>query len=348
MPGLDKLLMRELAALDPSARQLATLQAGDRNSMVIFDSTAPQNLLASRLSEDIFALSLRAESISRSRRGLDQIRDIAATAPEWNDALKLHSNVTGGRGKRRTSTFRVVARAHGERGYRRSEVGDAVAAGLHKRLGRRWVQVADNAQVEVWVTLVETNVVAGIRLTTRHQRHREKIAHIPASLRPSVAAALVFLSKPQPDDVFLDPFCGAGTILIERAVVERYKLLLGGDTSPTALAASAENIGERYKPVELHRWDAAELPIDDGSVSAIATNPPFGKQIGSATDNAILYPKFLAQAHRVLEPGGRLVVLTSEHKLMRRTFTGLNWALTETHSLKVLGQQATIYAAQRI
>ena len=37
-----------------------------------------------------------------------------------------------------------------------------------------------------------------------------------------------------------------------------------------ALAVARANVGPRYKPIELRRWDARDLPIDAGSVSAVA------------------------------------------------------------------------------
>jgi tRNA (guanine6-N2)-methyltransferase len=83
------------------------------------------------------------------------------------------------------------------------------------------------------------------------------VSHLPASLRPTVAAAMVLLSDPRPDDVFLDSMCGGGTLLIERAQFGRYGLLLGGDIEPRALEASRRNIGPRYRPIQIHHWDAA-------------------------------------------------------------------------------------------
>jgi 23S rRNA G2445 N2-methylase RlmL len=140
---------------------------------------------------------------------------------------------------------------------------------------------------------------------------------LPAALKPTIAAAMVQLTQPQPEDVFLDPMCGSGTILIERALAGRYRQLLGGDRDPEAVAATTENIGPRYKPIEIQQWDAAALPLEDGSVSALATNLPFGKQIGSPEEIRTLYPAVLRDWVRVVRPGGRLALLTSERALLR-------------------------------
>lgn len=347
-PGLDQILWREVRSLDPDAANEGSRLAGGRNSMLLVESDEPESLLRSRIAEDAYALLAQNGQIELGRKGLDQLAEIARTTPEWDDALRLHAEVTGGRGRRGVSTYRVIARAEGERGYKRREAGDAVAAGLRGRLGKNWKLVDDNAQVEVWLTLIGPEAIIGMRLTNRTQRHREKQAHIPASLRPSVAAALAFLSAPKPDDIFLDPFCGAGTILVERALKERYKLILGSDMSENALDAARENIGEKHKPLELHVWDATQLPLDDGSISAIASNPPFGEQLGSHEVNERLYPAFIREAHRVLGPGGRIVILSPEFHLLRRELAPPSWTVIGRHHVRVLGKQATIFSALKV
>lgn len=345
--GLDSVLMKEVRTIDPDARNVGARVVGGRNSMLLVDTDDPRAMLSSRIAEDVYALWAHRNQIGLGRKGLNDLETLARTAPSWDDALRLHAEITGGRGARRISTYRLVSRAEGQRAYKRSEAQEAVARGLDARLGKRWKRVAENAQVEVWLTLLDTEALIGLRLTDRAQRHRDKSAHLPASLRPSIAAAMAFLTTPKEDDLFLDPFCGAGTILIERALAGRYRLILGSDISDSALSAASENIGERHKPLELHRWDATEIPLEDGSVSAIATNPPFGEQLGSHAENEVLYPRFLAEARRLLPPGGRLVLLTSEHTIMKRELTAPRWTLTGRFGLRVQGRQATIYAARR-
>jgi len=299
------------------------------------------------VAEDVYTCFAHEERLELGRRGLEQLFEIARDSRDWDEALSLHAAIRGGRGKRRISTYRVIARAEGERAYKRSEAGKAVEQGLRARLGKNWKVVEDDAQVEVWVTLIGPEAIIGVRLTDRSQRHRDRNTNLPASLRPTVAAAMVRLTQPQDDDVFLDPFCGTGTMLIERGEAGRHKLILGSDVSEEALNAAAANIGERHKPLELNNWDATHLPLEDGSVNAIATNPPFGAQLGSPEENERLYPAFLSEAHRVLAPGGRLVVLTPERRLMRREIASGRWTLTARNELLVLGKHAVIYGAIR-
>jgi tRNA (guanine6-N2)-methyltransferase len=172
------------------------------------------------------------------------------------------------------------------------------------------------------------------------------VAHFPGSLRPSVAAAMGVLSQPADDDVVLDPLCGAGTILIERAHLARYRMLLGGESDPQALSAARENVGPRYKPIELRNWDAAALPIPGGEVTRIITNLPWGRKSGSHADNARLYPRLLREFRRVLTPGGLMVLMTAETRLMRELFEAHQIVPSSILTVTILGAPASIYCCR--
>jgi tRNA (guanine6-N2)-methyltransferase len=144
----------------------------------------------------------------------------------------------------------------------------------------------------------------------------------------------------------LDPMCGAGTILIERAHLGRYRMLLGGDSDRQILEAARENIGPRYKPIELREWDAAALPIDDASVARIITNLPWGRKSGSHEENRRLYPRLLSEFRRVLDPQGLMVLMTSETRLMRELMQEYELRPTTILTVTILGAPASIYVCR--
>jgi 23S rRNA G2445 N2-methylase RlmL len=159
---------------------------------------------------------------------------------------------------------------------------------------------------------------------------------------------MVILSEPRDDDVFLDPMCGAGTILIERGEHGRYGQLLGGDLDPQAVAATRTNVGPRYKPIEIRQWDATALPLPDASVTRVVCNLPFGHKIGSARILPGLYRGFLAEAIRVLRPGGVAVLLTGERALLDRALRACPPLRPEgVLPVVVLGREAFIFTARR-
>ena len=155
----------------------------------------------------------------------------------------------------------------------------ALEVAIDKRYNKRWERVEDEAGLEIWAHLLIDKVVLGLRLSDERMRHREyKLEHLPASLRPTLAYALVWLSKIEATDTFVDPMCGAGTILIERAQAGRYAQIYGGDLRDEAVSAALTNIGNKYKPITVQAWDARDLPFDSQTIDKIVCNLPFGKQ----------------------------------------------------------------------
>jgi 23S rRNA G2445 N2-methylase RlmL len=240
--------------------------------------------------------------------------------------------------------------AGGRQPYRRIDFQRAVEKALKKRLGRQWRAVDEGEDVEIWANLIGLDFVCGLRLSDARMRHRDyKQAHVAASLRPSVAAGMVWLTEPQPGDVFLDPLCGAGTLLVERGMIERHAWLLGGDINADVLQAAVQNIGPRHKPRQLLEWDAGRLPLASASVDKIATNLPFGKQIGSPQENRRLYRAVFGEIDRLLRPQGRAVVLSSEAELIKDTLRQVKGLqIVRGYSVTILGQRARIYIVERV
>lgn len=248
-------------------------------------------------------------------------------------------------------TYRVIVQADDAswRTYRRERLEESVARALSGRY-RKWRRVEDDSQIEVWVHLLDRTALIGLRLTDRTMRHRDyKVTNLPGSLRPTIAAAAVQLSKPTDSDVFLDPACGAGTILIERALSGPHQMLHGGDISDEAVAATLQNFANRHRPWDIRTWDATSLPLQDGAITRVVTNPPWGRQISAGQNLAGFYKQALQEIERVLAPWGRAVVLTSEWKAMQG---GLKVSRSlrideQIKDISVLGRRADLFCLIR-
>ncbi|HVQ44933.1 MAG TPA: methyltransferase domain-containing protein [Candidatus Saccharimonadia bacterium] len=317
-PGLRVLVVEEMAARLGLA-PVATGRA--RGSELVWVQTSdPAGLLGLRLVEDVFVV---VETIPLSGKTVDLKAVTAALGrPEvWESALRAQGHLAGRPTPARV-VFRVVAQADDAawRGYRRVDLQRAAEAGVG-RARPGWRLNAGEAPFEVWLHQVGRNLTVSLRLTSGVNRARGgRAVERAAALRPTIAAAMVRLSEPADDDVFLDPLCGTGTILLERALAGRHGLLLGGDIDVGAVKAAVANFGPRHKPVRIERMDARKLPLEDASVDKLVTNLPWGKQIGRPEDLPALYGGMLAEAVRVVRPGGLVVVLTSEVGV-------LDWAL---------------------
>ena len=347
-PGFETLAWEEIAARVEGAQLIGFRTVPGRAGMAVFSAPRPDKLSTLRLAEDVFALLCYRRGLAPTRASLEKIESSVRTALYLENALHARNKLTpGSRGGRRLR-FKVVTRLVGEHEFLRTELKRAIETAIPSRGDHTWRLDEAAADVEFWVTMIDDEWMLAVRLSNDRMRHREyKTAHLPGSLRPSVAAALGWLSGPREDDVVLDPMCGAGTVLIERAHLGRYAMLLGGDSERTMLDAARENIGPRYKPIELRLWDAVALPLPDSSVTKIVTNLPWGVKHGSHAANRRLYPRLLAEFARVLKKGGVMVLLTAETRLMRELWRDGMLKPSRVLQVSILGAPAAVYVCPR-
>jgi 23S rRNA G2445 N2-methylase RlmL len=348
-PGFEAIAADEIEQLE-GAKVRGTRQIADKNGLIqfVYDGD-PRDLLELRTIEDVFEQVLYTQDIGTTYQSLKPLEDLVRRVTTIEAALHRARQLRPARGGQGKLRYRVVARQVGETNFRRVDAQMAVEKAIGQRSDHRW-RLEEEGALEFWLTLFPGEALLMLRLSDEKMRHRTyKLEHMPASLRPTAAAALAFLTRPNVDDVFLDPMCGAGTILVERANMLRYAQLYGGDESPEALAIAQLNIGTRYQPLTLSEWDARNLPFDAGSISAAAVNLPFGRQIGSPIENKSLYPAFVREINRVLRPGARLAMLTSDISTLidalRRVPTLRERA---AYPVMILGQRARVMLVQRV
>jgi 23S rRNA G2445 N2-methylase RlmL len=240
----------------------------------------------------------------------------------------------------------------GTHGYRRIDAGTEMAQGLAGVFPASWKPAEENASVEVWLTIRGATAVCGLRLSDKTMRHRAyKVEHLPASLRPTVAAAMVRLAGAGPGEIVLDPMCGAGTILAEQIELSKLRKagrieVWGGDRDMNMIRAAASNL-HRVGPAILIHWDATRLPLGSAQVDRVVSNPPFGKQLSTPEEIGPLYRNALRECNRVLKPGGRAVFLVSENDELRNAIKPFNWQAVRQLRVEVLGQGATISVWQK-
>lgn len=348
-PGFETIAAAEVTGRLGNATISRTATVGNKNGMIWFSYPGPvHDLLKLRTLEDLFVVVATVSDLSSTRADLQMLERNMMRSKGFEPALRLFHQMHPRRRFGGKVPFRIIARQATRASYRRIDAQRAIEKGVAARTDYKW-RFHETGALELWLTILPGEAILALRLSDEHMRHREyKVTHLPASLRPSVAAALAWLTAPQPDDVFLDPMCGAGTILIERAHFQRYHLLLGGDSREEALEAARANIGARYKPIEIRRWDARQLPLDAASVSSAAVNLPFGRQLSTSEENRALYPAFLSEMARVLLPGSRLVALTGDSRTFIASLGSRRQFTTQArYRVLVLGQAATVFVLKR-
>jgi tRNA (guanine6-N2)-methyltransferase len=298
------------------------------------------DLLRLRTTEDVFLLAWGTDKLTYRADDLERIRHWTAREGDWEKLLRLHHALRPKpKGK---PTYHLVTQMTGEHGYRRSDAGKALAQGLAGKFPASWRPAEENAAVEVWLTIDGATAVCGLRLSDRTMRHRTyKLEHLPASLRPTVAAAMVRLAAAAPGQVLLDPMCGAGTILAEQLTRDSRVKVWGGDRDASALRAASANL-RRLGQAMLSRWDAVRLPLGDACVHRLVSNPPFGKQLSRPEEIGPLYRRVLPEHDRVLQAQGRAVLLVSDFAALQEAARSVSWSLEKQLRVRVLGQAAVL------
>jgi len=147
------------------------------------------------------------------------------------------------------------------------------------------------------------------------------------AIPPRLARIMVNLSACTPGRVLLDPFCGVGTILQE-ALLARAKVV-GVDVNPWCVKAANENLEWIKREYSLEdaefrvvQGDVARLTekIGQETVDCVVTEPDLGPALRQIPTGPYalkiiqklepLYFTFVEEAHRVLQNGGRLVLVT--------------------------------------
>ncbi|MFM8271930.1 MAG: methyltransferase domain-containing protein [Gemmata sp.] len=320
----------ESTAADEITRDVGGEVKKTARGLVVFRVEAlGDKVLSLRTTEDVFLMAWGSDSLTYKSEDLDTIRAWTAKKPDWDHLFKLHHKIrpkTKGR-----PTYHIVCQMQGEHGFRRADARAAFIEGLAGKVPNGWHYSNENAWLEIWLTIYSKTAVCGVRLSDRTMRHRTyKLDHVQASLRPTVAAAMVRLAGIGPGMTVLNPFCGAGTILAEALDVAEKRSragavrVLGGDIDPNAVFVTSQNL-EQVGKASLARWDATALPLESQSVDRIVSNPPFGKQLSSIEQIGPLYEAAGAELDRVLKPGGRAVLLAMEVEGLKRVLQSYRW-----------------------
>ncbi|WP_147139206.1 TRM11 family SAM-dependent methyltransferase [Stackebrandtia albiflava] len=284
-PVTDRLLLRTVpGAVDYLAEELRELPTagivGRRHDGVVIEFAGPlRDLAANRYYTTLAVLTADDAGIARSRES-----GALAAVPE-------------------PPRFRV-----GRLGERRWPLRDRLTASGWRNAPGDWDV---NFEPDPEGTAAE---LGGMYWTSRFG----ELVRAPASTTPVIATVMLRLAKVQEGQRVLDPFCGAGTLLVEAARGGAGRLL-GADHDRRWVRSTRENLAGAHPPVTLWRGDARALPLPDDHVDRVVANLPFGKRVGSHRGNTTLYPAALAEIARVLTRTGRAVLLTEDKRLFTET-----------------------------
>lgn len=290
-------------------------------------------LLSLRTIDDLFIYLTEWQEIGPHRLTLARFEQLALDLDLW-DAVNVRAEVHP---MGEEITFSVSANFVGRRNYNADEIKLAVAKSVESITGWHYTDDDRQGDINLRIFIEHESALVGMRLANAPLYKRTyKQEHIPGSLKPSVAAAMLFLAQAEIDQTVLDPCCGAGTILIEAA--SNGLRAIGGDQDQNALDAATRNAQAANVPVELHHWDARTLPYATASIDRIVSNLPWGRQVEVDDTLAAFYQAACKEIERVIVPTGRIILLTNRPELV--SFD--TYQVAEKIEISLFGQTPTI------
>jgi 23S rRNA G2445 N2-methylase RlmL len=158
------------------------------------------------------------------------------------------------------------------------------------------------------------------------ERFAYRVADVGASINPVVGACLARLVRRGDGGTAVDPTCGSGTLLIERALLDTGTMLSGIDISPTAIRAASGNVitAGLAARIAVRQGDGGDAAAWPDRCDEVLANLPFGIRTENRNLDG-LYRRIVGNIARTLTPGGRALLYTAHAKtlvaLLRRTTT---------------------------
>ncbi|RZN44074.1 MAG: methyltransferase domain-containing protein [Methanophagales archaeon ANME-1-THS] len=191
------------------------------------------------------------------------------------------------------------------------------------------------------------------------RRPRSRPFFVPGVIMPKVARVLVNLSGIQPGELFLDPFCGTGGILIEAGMVGAR--LIGLDVQKKMVRGAHANLHFFGLSGDLLVGDATRIPLRDKSIDAIATDLPYGRASFVSRSRAStveshrvfperLYQDALDEIDRVLKPKGKAVIVSNSPSIQYLSPRS-DFQLVEEHVYRVhksLNRYITVFETAEV
>ncbi len=198
----------------------------------------------------------------------------------------------------------------------------------------------DYPEVIVHVDVIENELYVYLSLTGDMSLHRRwyRVYDHPASLKPTLARAMLVLSQARDGEVILDPMCGSGTIPIEASLFFEDSISICMDINRRHLIGAKMNAiaaGVLNKIVFI-QGDARKIKeYVTVKVDRIITNPPYGIRLGNPRAVRKLYREFMSSANNILRDGGSLTIITPEYKYIDEVIESMSLQFRKIHERKV-------------
>ncbi len=294
--GLDRVVKQEILEYVPSAE---IQQTSDKYLILRAPAESASTLLDLKTVDDIHYLLTFTEH--NNKPDTDVVLENSSTDDVFK-AVELIRSI-----RTLDNTVSVTASRYKNDNIAKEDLKTTLGNRLASALSFEYTP-RDHSNLDIRVHVEKNNVIESVRLTEKPLYYREYKQHSrEGSLRPSIAAALVRLTDPEPGDKLVDNFCGVGTILCEGVL--QGVAPHGGDIDEQAVRYAKDHLRSfsRDWVRNVHNLDATDSKLPNDYFDIAVSNIPWGEQLDL---NAVeLYSQAVPEYKRILADTGSVVLL---------------------------------------
>lgn len=240
-----------------------------------------------------------------------------AAAAVWNAGLALE--LYGCHKEETPFYFRLELRSRMELD-KKSDFAKKFSAELERLSARSFINSTGEYEVEIrLIEKKEGGFAAFYKLSTVPMKRFSYRKHaIAASIHPAAAAMLMHLAKPylKENAQILDPFCGVGTMLIERDIKVPAREKYGIDIFGDAIRMARENAAAAGEQINFINRDYFDFHHEYLFDEIITNMPTRGKKTKEEMDS--FYGRFFKKSEEILAAGAVIVMYSNEEGFVKK------------------------------
>lgn len=205
--------------------------------------------------------------------------------------------------------------------------------------------------IEFWFLYRSEGYGLFLKRITSHTAYEKLLER--GELRPELSHILCLMSRPHEHDIFLDPFCGYGSIPIERSLSFPFNMIFSTDNDLVKI----KYIRNKIKNIPIKGTFIPKLQnaldlksFEDNFIHKIVTDPPWGIFEKMDMDISNFYYLMIQEFHRVLKREGIMVILTARKTEFENALVNFSESLklTDKYDILVSGKKAAIYQIVKV
>ncbi len=185
--------------------------------------------------------------------------------------------------------------------------------GLSRELDKNGINANPRSNTIIRILITESVIIVGLLISTQENSYKERVKNRPfkrpGQIDQQLSRVMVNLSRLKDNSIFLDPFCGTGSLALEACSLNA-SLSICMDLDINMVKGSLLNMKSYNccKSYLIARHDAVKMPLKDESIDSLSTDPPYGRSTSTKKRGYhVLIKSFLEEGLRIMKKGSYLV-----------------------------------------